>query len=280
MCLIALSIGLSERFPLVVAANRDEFFERPAAPLGWWGVPPILAGRDLQAGGTWLGLSAAGRIAMLTNIRRPGSQREQAPSRGAIVPMWLQTEQLADSFCAQLAEAGYNPFNCIAADLARGECFHASSEHPAPQHLAAGQYGVSNALLDTPWPKVLRLKARLHDALALASAHAGSTQELAASMLAALADHEQVPVHQLPDTGVGAEWERLLSPAFIHAPQRGYGTRCSTVLITERVNGRAITHLIEQGFTPQGAAAERRELRLEDWPPVPIALPARSAERL
>jgi uncharacterized protein with NRDE domain len=275
MCLIALSINQHRRFPLVVAANRDEFFERPAAPLGWWGEPPVLAGRDLQAGGTWLGLNANGRIAMLTNIRRPGTQRDQAPSRGAIVPMWLQTEQRADTFCAALAAAGHNPFNCVAADLVLGECFHASSDRPAPQRLSAGLYGVSNAGLDTPWPKVLRLKARLHDALA----GAGSAQQLSASLFAALADHEEASAHQLPDTGVGAEWERLLSPAFIHAPQRGYGTRCSTVLITERVNGRAVTHLIEQGFTPQGAAAERRELRLDNWPLPPIALPAGTQEQ-
>jgi uncharacterized protein with NRDE domain len=274
MCLIALSIGQSERFPLVVAANRDEFFERPAAPLDWWGAPPVLAGRDLQAGGTWLGLSAAGRLAMLTNIRRPGSQREQAPSRGAIVPMWLQREQSADAFCAQLADAGHNPFNCIAADFVHAECFHASSDRPAPRRLAAGLYGVSNALLDTPWPKVLQLKVRLHDALV----RAGSAQELAVSMFAALTDREPAPAHRLPDTGVGAEWERLLSPAFIHAPQRGYGTRCSTVLITERANGRAVSHLIEQGFTPEGAAADRREVRLDDWPPAPAALPARLFE--
>ena len=127
MCLVALALGADARFPLVIASNRDEFFKRLTASLGWWsaqaGDVPVLAGRDLDAGGTWLGLSAHGRFALLTNVRSPVRADAQAPTRGGIVPKWLCTPESADRFWMRTALAGHNGFNFIAADILGGECF-------------------------------------------------------------------------------------------------------------------------------------------------------------
>ena len=162
MCLIALAIDQSRRFPLVVAANRDEFFARPATRLGWWehdaGGPAILAGRDLTAGGTWLGLTAEGRLAMVTNVRDPARMDPTAPSRGVIVPQWLSGREPTDRFWMRTALSGYNGFNLIAADFKRGECFWASNLGAHPKRLERGVYGVSNASLDTAWPKTIALR--------------------------------------------------------------------------------------------------------------------------
>src|SRR5437867_3846904 len=115
MCLVALALDESHRFPLVVAANRDEFFSRPAARLGWWsaaaGAPDILGGRDLGGGGTWLGLTAAGRLALLTNVRLADRLEPHAPSRGEIVPLWLRGDLATDRFWTRVALSGYNGFN-------------------------------------------------------------------------------------------------------------------------------------------------------------------------
>jgi uncharacterized protein with NRDE domain len=267
MCLVALAIDQHRRFPLVVAANRDEFYERATARLAWWaaepGRPEILAGRDLQGGGTWLGLTAAGRMALVTNVRRPGSTHDDAPSRGAIVPLWLRGDLDADRFWVQVALSGYNPFNLIAADFRRGECFWATSDATSPRRLDRGLYGLSNAALDAPWPKVAMLKQRVREALdACDSAHALSTK-----LFAALADRTPAPDAALPSTGIPLDWERALSSAFIRAAERGYGTRSSTLVITERVNKRLVTHVYERTFPVTGGLALLRHSSLRDWPP-------------
>jgi uncharacterized protein with NRDE domain len=149
MCLVALAIDENRRFPLVIATNRDEFFDRPAARMGWWtpaeGGPEILAGRDLQAGGTWLGLTASGRLGLVTNVRRMVEADPAAPSRGGIVPHWLRTEMRADQFWMQTSLSGYAPFNLIAADFRRGDCFWASNDHAIPRRIERGIFGLSNA---------------------------------------------------------------------------------------------------------------------------------------
>jgi uncharacterized protein with NRDE domain len=267
MCLVAVAIDQDRRFPLVIAANRDEYFERPAARLAWWasepGAPEILGGRDLRDGGTWLGLTAAGRMALVTNIRRPGSVDPTAPSRGRIVPLWLRGDLSADRFWMQAALSGHNPFNLIAADFRRGECYWASSDVPSPRRLDRGLYGLSNAGLDTPWPKVERLKEQLTDALP----HCTSAQALSARLFSALADRTQPDDDTLPHTGVALEWERLLAPAFIRTPDQRYGTRCSTLIITERINKRLVTHVFERTFPAGGGLALLRQSTLRDWPP-------------
>ncbi len=267
MCLVALAIDESRRFPLVIATNRDEFFDRPAARLGWWtptgGGPEILAGRDLSAGGTWMGLTAAGRLALLTNVRRVVEPDPEAPSRGAIVPHWLRTELRPDQFWMQTSLSGYAPFNLIAADFRRGDCFWASNEHAVPRRIERGIFGLSNAALDTPWPKVVTLKQRLAAALV----DADSVDALASRLFAALADRVAAADDVLPNTGFGLERERMLSPAFIRTADGRYGTRCSTVIVTEKVKRQLVTHVFERSFTAGPGLALLRRAVLKDWPP-------------
>ncbi len=267
MCLVALAIDDSHRFPLVVAANRDEFFKRPAARLGWWspgpGMPDILGGRDLEGGGTWLGLTAAGRLAFVTNVRQAGPAEPNAPSRGEIVPLWLRGDLGTDRFWTRVALSGYNGFNLIAADFRNGECFWASNQRPHAMRLERGVYGLSNAAIDTPWPKVLALKSKLRAALPAVESPAA----LASTLFEALSDREQAPDDCLPATGVPLELERELSSAFIRTPDQSYGTRCSTIIITERARRRLVTHVFERTFTVGSGLALMRQSVLKDWPP-------------
>ena len=267
MCLIALAIDQSRRFPLVVAANRDEFFARPAARLAWWtpdaGGPAILGGRDLEASGTWLGLTAQGRLAMLTNVRDPSRIDVQAPSRGQIVPQWLAGTEPTDRFWMRTALSGYNGFNLIAADFKRGECFWASNLNAHPMRLERGTYSVSNASLDTAWPKTTALKHRL----SLALDEADSVDALASALFTALGDRRIAADSELPATGVPIELERALSAAFIRSPERQYGTRCSTLVISERVGRGMVTHVMERSYTASGAVALLRQATLKHWPP-------------
>lgn len=265
MCLVALALNAAPRFPLVIAANRDEFFARPARPMGWWPEQPdVLAGRDLGAGGSWLGLTRGGRLALLTNVREPSRQRADAPSRGALVLDWLNARDDAPAFAGRLGN-GYNGFNLLAADLQRGRWHWISNRAAAPLALADGLHTLSNASLDTPWPKTVALGAALAEALAAAR----SADDLAAQLLAALADATPAPDEELPDTGVGLARERLLSPRFVRMPdpQRPglavYGTRCSTVLVGEAGGGLLA---IERSVGPDGRWAEPVVQRLARWP--------------
>jgi len=267
MCLVALAIDQNRRFPLVVAANRDEFFKRPAARLAWWtpeaGGPAILSGRDLEAGGTWMGLTAEGRLALVTNVRDPARNEAAAPSRGRIVADWLGATERTDRFWMRTALSGYNGFNLVAADFRRGECFWASNNGSYPMRLERGVHGLSNAGLDTPWPKVEALKERLEDALATAD----SVDQLSSLLFAALGDRSEADDDELPETGVSRELEKMLSAAFIRSPDMGYGTRCSTLVIAERVNRHLVTHVLERTFSATGGVALLRRATLKNWPP-------------
>jgi uncharacterized protein with NRDE domain len=267
MCLVAIALDQSSRFPFVLAGNRDEFFERPSARLGWWepegGGPPILGGRDLQAGGTWLGLTAHGRLGLVTNIRNPDDIDPQAPSRGAIVPQWLKGDVSMSMLWPRLAMSGYNGFNMFALDFAQGECFWLNNRKLYPERLQRGVFGVSNALLNTPWPKVQQLKAKLKQAVQASP----DADTLANHLFEALADPTQAPDAHLPHTGVPLEWERLLSSAFIRSSNGQYGTRCSTLIITERVHKRLVTHVLERTFTATSNMALLRRVTLRNWPP-------------
>jgi uncharacterized protein with NRDE domain len=268
MCLIALAIDQSRRFPLVLAANRDEFFARPTARLAWWtpaaGGPSILGGRDLESGGTWLGLTAQGRMAMVTNVR--GAQvaaDATAPSRGLIVPRWLACTDPVDKFWMHTALSGHNGFNLIAADFKRGECFWASNQAAHPVRLERGTYTVSNAALDTVWPKTDALKVRLRAALASAA----TVDALSAALFTALTNRDIGADADLPSTGVPLEQERLLSAAFIRTPDRTYGTRCSTLVISERVGRSLLTHVFERTYPAGSLVALLRRITLKGWPP-------------
>lgn len=227
MCLILVAWRAHPDYPLVVAANRDEFFARPAAAAAWWPsdrAPAIFAGRDLEAGGTWLGLGRSGRFAGLTNFRDPARMRSGTPSRGALVADFLGSDESTAAALDRLKREGprYNAFNILVSD---GETLGIyESESGAAQLLEPGVHALSNHLLDTPWPKVRAGKSRLSRALA-ALPDDTPLREL-------LRDDRPAPDAELPRTGVSLAWERMLSSAFIRAP--GYGTRCSTVITRDR----------------------------------------------
>lgn len=266
MCLVALALDLNSRFPFVLAGNRDEFFAREAGRMGWWeqaGQAPILGGRDLQAGGTWLGLTAHGRLAVVTNYRQPRKDDKEAPSRGSIVPLWLKGHKAMHELWPQLAMSGHNGFNLLALDFAQGECFWASNTARFPKRLDRGLYGLSNGHLDSDWPKVNRLKA----ATRLAVQQSTTVDELSNALFEALADTHVPADDELPHTGISLEWERLLSPAFIRTPDGSYGTRCSTLVITERVNKRLVTHVFERTYASGARMALLRKVMLRNWPP-------------
>jgi uncharacterized protein with NRDE domain len=267
MCLVALALDQHRRFPLVIAANRDEFFARAAERLAWW-VPhadaaPILSGRDLKSGGTWMGLTTSGRLALVTNIRDPKSNDPNAPSRGQIVPQWLAAREPVDRFWMRTALAGYNGFNLLAADFQRGECYWAANDGSHPRRLDRGVYALSNASLDTAWPKTDALKDRVLDLLD----DAPSLDTLCNGLFSALADRTIAPDEALPSTGISVELERQLSAAFVRSADRSYGTRCSTLVVTERVNRRLVTHVLERSFAASGSLALLRRSALKNWPP-------------
>lgn len=267
MCLVAIALDQSRRFPLVIAGNRDEFFQRPAARLSWWspgaGQPDILGGRDLEGGGTWFGLTAKGRLALITNVRDPANLDPNAPSRGAIVTRWLAGDLSADRFWMHTALSGYNGFNLVAADFRRGECFFASSLDSNPLRLERGLYGLSNASLDTPWPKVTALKDRVRESIESAE----SLDALAVELFDALNDRTPAPDDLLPATGISHDMEKALSSAFIRTADGHYGTRSTTLVIAERVNKRLVTHVLERTYSPTGGMALLRRSSLKDWPP-------------
>ncbi len=256
MCLVLVVWRVHPLYPCLVAANRDEFHARPAARAEWWpDHPQILAGRDLEAGGTWLGLTHAGRFAALTNYRDPQQRRTDAPgvvtpSRGALVTAMLESGASVAEGLAYLRGVGanYNAFNLIFSDGERLGIYESVLREG--RELGPGIYGLSNHLLDTPWPKVQNAKSRLESALL---EMAGT-----APLLALLRDDRPAPDAQLPQTGVSLEWERLLSSAFVRAPD--YGTRCSTIIRID-TGGRA--YFDEWSWDAVGADIGRTSLRFE-----------------
>jgi uncharacterized protein with NRDE domain len=260
MCLIGLALDADPRFPLVVAANRDEFFDRPTAALDWWCATPdgpwLLGGRDLTAGGTWLGLSQGGRVGMLTNVRDPARQRADAASRGGLVTAWLEGRDMG--------VAPYNPYNLVGGDLHDGRWWVRSDRDSAPVTITPGLHVLSNAALNTPWPKARRLNAALAHALDTA----GDVSDLEQALWELLGDRSSALDEELPDTGVGRDLERMLSPVFIAAPDGRYGTRCSTLIIGQRDERDALWRLrvVERTHDRGGRSLEQRSVTLEGWP--------------
>jgi uncharacterized protein with NRDE domain len=247
MCLILLAWRAHPDYPLVVAANRDEFFSRRTAAADFWiDTPDLLAGRDLEAGGTWLGISRNGRFAALTNYRDPARNKQGAPSRGELVSRFLTGSQSPVAYLEELeTSAGrYNGFNLVFGDPGGLWCFSNCGEGEG--QLPPGLYGLSNHLLDTPWPKVARGKSALNAAL---RALPDETP-----LFTLLRDDRIAPDEALPRTGVSLEWERLLSAAFVRMP--GYGTRSATVLLVDQAGN---VRFIEQIFLPDAIPGERRE---------------------
>ncbi len=245
MCLILVAWRAHPDYPLVVAANRDEFFARPAAEAGWWpDAPSVFAGRDLEAGGTWLGLDRDGRFAGLTNFRDPQRNRDGTPSRGALVADFLRGRESTAEALARLQFEGprYNAFNLLVSDGDSLGIYESASG--SARLLEPGLHALSNHLLDTPWPKVTAGKSRLARAL---RALPDDTP-----LCELLRDDRPAPDAELPRTGVSLAWERMLSSAFIRAP--GYGTRCSTVVTRDR---HGWTHVTESSWDAVGVETGR-----------------------
>ncbi len=251
MCLILLSYDQHPVYQMVFAANRDEYYDRPTQPLTLWkDVPSVFAGRDLKSNGTWLGVTRTGRFAAITNFREPARQIPHAPSRGLLVSGFLAGSDSAQTYLRRIASRGhqYNGFNLLVGD--RSGLWYYSNRGNEIQRLKPGLFGISNHLIDTPWPKVKKGKTALQKLLAPKKTIRHK------ELLKILADKSVPPDERLPQTGVGIEWERILSPVFISS--RVYGTRSSSVLLIER-NGQII--FVERTFVPDDNGAVRQKTR-------------------
>lgn len=247
MCLLVLAWRTHPRYRLIVAANRDEFHERPSEPLARWASSPdILAGRDLRAGGTWLAVDGSGRFGVITNFRDLQRPRHGAPSRGTLIPDYLGQSGEPEAFLEALAPqaSGYSGFNLLLAD-AHSLSYASNRSEPFSRQLPPGIHGLSNHLLDSPWPKLLRVRERFEQLLRVdPEPEALFTTEL----FAMLADREPAP-HDTgaPTSLVPADLERALSAPFVLHPT--YGTRCSTVML-QSVSGA--TRISECSYDASG----------------------------
>ena len=251
MCTLLIAHRAHPRYRLILAANRDEFYPRPTATGGFWDdAPQLFAGRDLVHGGTWFGITREGRIAALTNYRDPHDLHKHGASRGNLVSGYLRASDGAEEFVARLRreKVPYGGYNLLMGDKDRLLCYSSKSDQVVG--IEPGIHGLSNHLLNTPWPKVVRGKEALARVLA---AERFSREDL----FAILADNTRPPDDQLPDTGVGLELERILSPIFIRS--ENYGTRCSTLLLVD-CDGKAT--FVERSF--DGEAPRDTEISF-DW---------------
>ena len=241
MCLALVALDAHPTYRCVIAANRDEFHARGTEPAHWWD-DGVLAGRDLVAGGTWFGVTRAGRWALVTNFREGIPRDPYAPSRGRLVTQMLQSAASPLSAAAALLpDAGpYHGFNLLSGN--RSDAAFASNRSSGAMALGAGIHGLSNHLLDTPWPKLLRSKTRL-------AAWLAENEPTIEAAFALLADREPAPDAALPATGISPQWERLLSSTFIVDPD--YGTRSSTVLLIASDGG---ARFVERSFDAAGHA--------------------------
>ena len=251
MCLLAIALGITSRWPLVIASNRDEYRDRPTLPLSVWttsGDVTLVSGRDLRAGGTWMGSTTGGRVALLTNVREPDAA-PAALSRGELPLRWLEGHMETADFFATVDAMSYGGCNLVIGDVLSGDWAWASNRGNLEggatplssvllpsgwqsMQLKPGFYGLSNALLDTPWPKTMALKAAMQAALVEAEKDAGESA-FTSILWAALANRQRPDVQNLPLTGVTASMEYALSSALIDMPERpngGYGTLSSTLM--------------------------------------------------
>ena len=241
MCLIAFAWHAHPRWRLLLAGNRDESHARPSAALARWDDMPIIGGRDLEAGGTWLGVTDEARCAVVTNVRDPRDP-QTGSSRGLLIRDYLVGNADATEHANELLRgaAGYRPFNLLTFDAQAG-FYLGNRPQPHAQVMTAGIHGLSNADFDAPWPKTRLLMQRLRGWI-----DDGGDADFTA-LFAALADEQVAPDEQLPETGVGLELERKLSSAFIRGAD--YGTRASTIVAIDRTRGGVI---VERRFGPHG----------------------------
>ncbi len=251
MCLILFAYKVHPLYPFVLAANRDEFYDRPTAPAAFRGeAPHVLAGRDLRCGGTWFGVSTKGKIAALANHREMEKVRPDAPSRGSLVTDFLVDDNPADKYLETLKRTGslYNGFSLVFGDLRR-LCYY-SNKTGTSRDIQEGFHGQSNHLLDTPWPKVERGMEALRRVLST------GLKPSAEELFALLADKTRAADNLLPDTGVGIENERILSSIFVNGPL--YGTRSSSVVLIDTENNLTFIERTYNGNPDQYTTAEYR----------------------
>jgi uncharacterized protein with NRDE domain len=254
MCLLVLAWQTHPRYRLVVAANRDEFHERPATPLGWWhDRPEILAGRDLRGGGTWMGAAHSGRFGIVTNFRDlEVPPAPDAPSRGELVAGFLSSAAPPHEYVDALARhaSRYAGFNLLVGD-ARSLHYLSNRDGRSSRELRPGIYGLSNHLLDSPWPKLLRTRVRFAELVTRPSIEPDALFEM-------LGDRRPAADEEIPDTGLPPDWERALSAPFV--VHERYGTRCSTLLLVE---GTGHTTMLERRFDHAGTLTGATRLRFD-----------------
>lgn len=258
MCLLVMAVDCHPEYRLVIAENRDEFFNRPTEPASFWpDSPEVLAGRDLERGGSWFGVTRSGRWAVVTNYRDFYHRRYSRLSRGGLVRRFLENGEEIEAFRQSLNadDDHYAGLNFMAGD--QGKMFYFSNTGGGTRDIGPGVYGLSNHWLDTPWPKVVAAKEELKRWL---QAETTDVEPL----FGLLADRHCAADSDLPDTGVGLDWERMLSARFVHGAE--YGTRASTVYLVDR-QGQA--HFIEKSFDENGAEKGIKEFRFDL--PEPIA---------
>lgn len=227
MCLITFAYKAHPTYKLILAANRDEFYARPTRAAQFWeneNLPKILAGKDLEAGGTWMGLSKSATWSALTNFRDPANIKENAPSRGDLVLNFLKGNDSGNAYLSQVKKKAneYNGFNLLIGD--RKNLYHFSNSSNKVTRIEKGVHGVSNAVLDTPWPKLDQAKSDLHKVI---EEEHFTTEEL----FELLKNDQKAPDETLPKTGIPYEWEKKLSSVFIKT--ENYGTRCSTIMLID-----------------------------------------------
>lgn len=230
MCLVLWANDCHDKYKLLIAANRDEYYHRPTLPAGFWPESPtILAGRDLKEGGTWMGITTNGRFATLTNYRDPSSFNPKAPSRGRLVLNYLEADISPKSYMLKLLpeKAKYNGYNLLAGTV--DEIYYFSNREKQVRKVDRGFHGLSNSLINVPWPKLVKGVKGLKNCLA-------SSVVDVEDLFKIMADREPADDHELPSTGVSLEMERMLSPLFIESASYDYGTRTTTVILIDRNN--------------------------------------------
>jgi uncharacterized protein with NRDE domain len=264
MCLAVIALNAHTQWPLVIIANRDEYHERPSAAADIWQASPgVLAGRDLRAGGTWLGVCATGKIGLLTNYREPGKQNPAAPSRGELVGRYLVQRGSADAYIqsVQQQSESFNGFNLLLADTS-GVLYFSNRTTTPKQQVSSGVTGLSNATLGVAWPKVLRTQNAVRALLD------STKQPDSDALFSIFRDTTPANPMELPETGLTAERELKLSSPFIQDPL--YGTRCSTLIMKDQT-GRI--YFEERSFNPQADMTHRCKWLVDSVKQTITALP-------
>ena len=253
MCLILFAYNVHPEYPLILAANRDEYYDRPTRKAGFWKEESnILAGKDLKAGGTWLGITRKGRFGALTNYRDPAGTDIAAPTRGDIIIDFLKGSTSAEEYLKSLANCGieFNKFSVLLGIIP--ELHYYTNVKGIYKKVDKGFHGLCNHLLDTPWPKVVRGKKKLTEIVNK------EKEPDVDELLNMLFDQKIASEDYLPDTGVGIEFEKVLSPIFITGPT--YGTRCSTVVMVDK-SGKAT--FVEHNHDIHGSQQSRQQFSFQ-----------------